>query len=605
MNFEFFPITEKTVRGRTKRYRATPVTRTICAVGMLALVCMVGVIMQYSMNTRRRLSDDEDITSKSECNNFLEQIPVLAVIVYAFCLIVLFIGLANITDEYFVPALTVMGKRLKLSEDVTGATLMASGSSAPELFTSAVDAFLHESSIGIGTIVGSAVFNILVIIACSGAWATKSLVIDWKPFTRDCTFYSISIILLVIMIQWDGDKVGRIWWWEGLVMFLSYGFYVLIMAYNKKLMACMARCAGEELDEENQENTIHKMKALGERVECVIVLFNPNADCNKSLFSHFEPVVRKIEGVSDVRYDSEQRMFCVEFVKSMCVYQKHLDEILTLTYKAIATGENKIHSEIVSPSESKNCTCDKYGVECKIVRVKCNPENAKDCEKCEGVESDVENDTCFLLRWIESAANFYTDGWMVIFTWIPDVNTEDLEDELKENPYDSDLPKKIRSKERGYQCTFMLSIFWIGVICIFMVECAERIGCLLGIRSLFMGLTVLAAGTSIPDALGSIASASRGMGDMAVANAIGSNVFDILIGLGLPWFLRGVIFKEAYMVIVDDLIIFIGILFSTIIITLLAFLITRWKLGPTLGKILLTAYILFIFFAFIYVYLWD
>lgn len=138
-----------------------------------------------------------------------------------------------------------------------------------------------------------------------------------------------------------------------------------------------------------------------------------------------------------------------------------------------------------------------------------------------------------------------------------------------------------------------------------MVELAERIGCLIGIKSLFMGLTVLAAGTSIPDALGSIASAKRGMGDMAVANAIGSNVFDILIGLGLPWFLRGLIFNEAYMVQVEDLKVFIGILFSTIFITWAAFVITKWKLGPMLGKILLTAYFIFLFFAFVYVYVLD
>ena len=53
-----------------------------------------------------------------------------------------------------------------------------------------------------------------------------------------------------------------------------------------------------------------------------------------------------------------------------------------------------------------------------------------------------------------------------------------------------------------------------------------------------MGLTFLAMGTSIPDALGSIAVAKDGEGDMAVSNAVGSNVFDICLGLGLPWFIE-------------------------------------------------------------------
>ena len=52
-----------------------------------------------------------------------------------------------------------------------------------------------------------------------------------------------------------------------------------------------------------------------------------------------------------------------------------------------------------------------------------------------------------------------------------------------------------------------------------------------------MGIVVLAVGTSIPDALGSMIVARQGEADMAIANAVGSNVFDILLGLGLPWFL--------------------------------------------------------------------
>lgn len=53
-----------------------------------------------------------------------------------------------------------------------------------------------------------------------------------------------------------------------------------------------------------------------------------------------------------------------------------------------------------------------------------------------------------------------------------------------------------------------------------------------------MGLTFVAAGVSIPDALSSMAVIKEGYGDMAVSNAVGSNVFDILICLGLPWLIQ-------------------------------------------------------------------
>ena len=76
---------------------------------------------------------------------------------------------------------------------------------------------------------------------------------------------------------------------------------------------------------------------------------------------------------------------------------------------------------------------------------------------------------------------------------------------------------------------------WISAISYGMVDCASRVGCALDIPEVVMGTLVLAAGTSVPDALASVSVARGGAGDMAVANAVGSNVFDIWLGLGLPW----------------------------------------------------------------------
>ncbi len=60
----------------------------------------------------------------------------------------------------------MIAKRLSFSDDVAGATLMAAGASAPELFANIVSIYTH-SAIGMGTVVGSEIFNQLVI--CAGA----------------------------------------------------------------------------------------------------------------------------------------------------------------------------------------------------------------------------------------------------------------------------------------------------------------------------------------------------------------------------------------------------------------------------------------------------
>ncbi|CAG0899627.1 unnamed protein product [Darwinula stevensoni] len=81
--------------------------------------------------------------------------------------IYLFVAIAIVCDEYFVPSLDVICKELHMSSDIGGASLMAAGSSSPELFTNLLGTFLTEGDIGLGTIVGSAVFNILgVVILC-------------------------------------------------------------------------------------------------------------------------------------------------------------------------------------------------------------------------------------------------------------------------------------------------------------------------------------------------------------------------------------------------------------------------------------------------------
>jgi Ca2+/Na+ antiporter len=69
-------------------------------------------------------------------------------------------------------------------------------------------------------------------------------------------------------------------------------------------------------------------------------------------------------------------------------------------------------------------------------------------------------------------------------------------------------------------------IFWL-----------EKAGCVIGISAGVMGIVFGAAGTSIPDCLCSLYVARRGFGDMAITNVFGSNVFDILFALALPWML--------------------------------------------------------------------
>lgn len=85
-----------------------------------------------------------------------------------------------------------------------------------------------------------------------------------------------------------------------------------------------------------------------------------------------------------------------------------------------------------------------------------------------------------------------------------------------------------------------------------------------------MGLTFLAAGTSIPDLITSVIVARKGLGDMAVSSSVGSNIFDVCVGLPVPWLLYGLAKGEPVEVSAKGMLCSISILFGKQSKTILA-----------------------------------
>ena len=157
----------------------------------------------------------------------MEQLKRGAVVVYIVGVIYMFVALAIVCDEFFVPSLEVIIEKLVISEDVAGATFMAAGGSAPELFTSFIGVFVSHSDVGIGTIVGSAVFNILFVIGMCAIVSKSVLQLTWWPLFRDISFYSLSLILLIVFFA-----DARIYYWEAMLLLCCYLAYVIFMKFN-------------------------------------------------------------------------------------------------------------------------------------------------------------------------------------------------------------------------------------------------------------------------------------------------------------------------------------------------------------------------------------
>lgn len=320
----------------------------------------------------------------------------MILIILILIVILAFYLLAKICDRYFIPSLDQISNHYNLPQHVAGATLMAVGSSAPELFISIIALLRpggHEA-IGMGTIVGSAIFNMLFIVGASAY--IHFTVVSWKPIIRDISFYALSVFILIFAFQ-DGQ----------IVVHEALFFIILYLAY----------------------------------------------------------------------------LFVV------------------IKFKNLAP-----------------------------------PDSGK----------------------IEE-------------------------------------PRKFRHKS----VVFFSSIFAIAILSWVLVESAIGIAEILQIPESIVALTVLAIGTSVPDSLSSIIVSRQGRGDMAITNAIGSNVFDILFGLGMPWLLSLLFLTDNIPVKTANILPSTMLLFTSILIVLFLLLFRRWKIGKYSGIFLILIYIFYLTWAII------
>ncbi|KAJ8609532.1 hypothetical protein CTAYLR_006018 [Chrysophaeum taylorii] len=150
-------------------------------------------------------------------------------------------------------------------------------------------------------------------------------------------------------------------------------------------------------------------------------------------------------------------------------------------------------------------------------------------------------------------------------------------------------------KEHRCYLTFLMSIAWIGGFSWYMVVGITNIGEQLGISTFIMGLTFLAAGTSVPDMLSSVVVARQGKGDMAVSSSIGSNIFDVGVGLPLPWiFYTLVSYPKPIVVCNDGLAISIAILLGMVIVVISSVVAADWKMSHALGCFMFLLYVVYV-----------
>lgn len=149
-------------------------------------------------------------------------------------------------------------------------------------------------------------------------------------------------------------------------------------------------------------------------------------------------------------------------------------------------------------------------------------------------------------------------------------------------------PEQLEEEKIKNQSIWMC-LLWtgIGLVAIilgsnFSVDAASAIARILGLSERFIGLTIVALGTSLPELVTSVMAARKGNADIAIGNIVGSNIFNILFVVGLSSVIVSVPFASEFIV---DTIVAIG---SGVLLWI--FSLHKKKLIPIHGVVFLLAY---------------
>lgn len=585
-------------------------------------------------------------------HNDQDEIPTASVGKWIFLIFVAgvsFWSQATVTEERFVPALNVISNKFNIPDDIAGATLMAAGASSPELFSSFVALFITHSSLGLGTVFGSEVFNQLII--CAGAvYSSKTghLQLNRAVVTREVFFYALGILALYFALQdvepveSDPSGINHIFinFTDALMVFGGYIFYVLVCANMDAVVGFFTRLLGggasgalassasngksygsvvhapidvgenvpflkersnlakepsgnfeyveyhrtkeggkitthdvkghssyvhdDHSDDEDEVNPVNKQNPFGkfsdgksmrpfkflkstekpsdghDTMEVEVNEFEESLSCFMWQRSYFYSQARfathgwhlrwfnfthdKVYSIPDRAHSESHKIRYPDFTEIVVDKSRHI-------IKLVNPDPKKRNFYLMAPSEEVMTKVTQKLQDIMNVHLKQKEENgALVSEPTEPNSQPDENAEC-LIEYPAGASNVEIFFFFVLYPFralmhftVPDVRTLDSEGN----------PNATLSKAT---IAIISCLLWLIVGSYAMVASLEALAALLDIPDAVIGYTVSAAGTSLPNYVASAVAARNGFGNMAVSNALGSNTFNIMIGLGLPWVL--------------------------------------------------------------------
>lgn len=187
--------------------------------GLLMLLVFTGY-MAYTLKKSKQEDAGSDLEQPKQPRKGIAHL-------YDYSLFTIAVGLAELVigSNLFVDHATLFAQSLGVSEAVIGITILGAGTSLPEFATSVVAALKGKTSMALGNVIGSCVFNILMILGVT------SVIVPLSP--RGITVVDLGTMFVASLLLWffsfTKNTMER---WEGIVLTLGFCGYMGFLLYN-------------------------------------------------------------------------------------------------------------------------------------------------------------------------------------------------------------------------------------------------------------------------------------------------------------------------------------------------------------------------------------
>ena len=349
----------------------------------------------------------------------------------------------------------------------------------------------------------------------------------------------LSLFLLIFVLA---DE--EIQWWEAAALVLMYGGYVIVCAkYGFLVKAICPMKASDTSESGGLEGPL----LAEDEVMSVNASKNQRVTMDGSMFGlEYGEVIMHSFLFKSSRYYTKIRMSGskwqrrwfiltdedLRYCKNPLFAARHSSRSIPIKTATAVKRNTPTEFELVTPAETYTFKAQKpemaeAWVSCLETRLEDiqRESQAQQAAAAASQQQSVEEHPS-VLAWPETSGRraLYMVTFpmlLILYATIPDVRKQKWTD--------------------YYPVTMITGVGWLAIMAYGMMNAAEAAGCLAGLQEDLMGLTVTAAGTSLPNLFASVLVARQGLGNMAVSNAFGSNTFNIFIALGFPWFIGTII----------------------------------------------------------------